>query len=144
MRGAEPMSFQEKSAWGMATLLVVAGLVHLWILISVSQAIGAIAPAPIAIIFTMLVVLGAIGVQLVLAIASPRAALAPEDERERLVTLRANHWSGLMFGACAIFALGHFMVIGDGAMLFHLILGGLILSQIAEYALQITYLRRRI
>lgn len=138
------MSFQEKSAWGMAVLLAAAGLVHLWILVSVSQAIGSTAPAPVAILFVLLVVFGAIGLQLALAIAAPREAVAPEDEREQLVTLRAGHWSGLLFGACAMLALGHFLVSGDGHLLFHLVLGALIVSQIAEYALQIALLRSRV
>lgn len=137
------MSFRERSAWGMSAVLAAAGLFYLWILVAASQAVGATAPAAIAILFTLLVVVGSIAVQLVLAVSSPREASAPADERERLVTFRAGHWSGLVFGIWTIMALGLFMVLGDGNMLFHLILGGLIVSQIAEYALEIMLLRGR-
>jgi len=137
------MSFREKSAWGMAALLAAAGLYYLWILVAASQAMGATAPAAIAILFTLLVVVGSIAVQVVLAISSPKEASAPADERERLVTFRAGHWSGLLFVTWTVLALGFFLVRGDGNMLFHLILGGLIVSQTAEYALEIMLLRGR-
>ncbi len=137
------MSFREKSAWGMSGLLAAAGFFYLWILVAASQASSATAPAAIAILVTLLVVVGSITVQVVLAIASPREASAAADERERLVTIRAGHWSGLLFGTWTILALGLYLVLGDGNMLFHLLLGGLIVSQIAEYALEIVLLRGR-
>jgi len=138
------MSFREKSAWVMAALMAVTGLYYFSIVRSASQALGTTAPAAVAIVFVMLVVIGSIIAQVVLALTSPREASSPADERERLVTQRAGHWSGLLLATCAVTALGHFLVRGDGSMLFHLVMGSLIVSQIAEYAFQIALLRRSV
>lgn len=138
------MSFREKSAWVMAALMAVAGLYYFSIVRAASQALGVTAPAAVVIAFVMLVVIGSIVAQVVLALASPREASAPADERERRVTQRAGHWSGLVLATCAVTALGHFLFCGDGNMLFHLVMGSLIVSQIAEYAFQIVLLRRSV
>lgn len=138
------MSFREKSAWVMATLMLVTGVVYIMMVRNASQALGTTAPAAVAIGFVMLVVIGSIIVHVLLAISSPKEAVAPADERERLVTQRAGHLSGFVLAAGAVSALGHFLVHGDGNMLFHLVMGSLIVSQIAEYALQILLTRRSV
>lgn len=138
------MSFREKSAWAMAALMAITGAYYLSIVRAASQALGETAPAAVAIGFVMLVIIGSIIVQVVLALWSPREASAPADERERLVTQRSGNWSGLVLATCAVTALGYFLVRGDGNMLFHLVVGSLIVSQIAEYAFQIFLLRRSI
>ena len=138
------MSFREKSAWVMSALMAVTGLYYFSSVRSASQALGTTAPAAVAIVFVMLVVIGSIIAQVVLALISPREASATADERERLVAQRAGHWSGLVLASCAVTALGHFLVRGHGYMLFHLITGSLIVSQIAEYAFQIALLRRSV
>ncbi|MCY7271933.1 MAG: hypothetical protein LH485_07790 [Sphingomonas bacterium] len=138
------MSFREKSAWVMAAVMVVTGAFYAIMVRTASQALGTTAPAAVAIGFVMLVVIGSIIVQVVLALSSPREASAPADERERLVTQRAGHWSGLVLAACTVTALGHFLVRGDGNMLFHLVMGSLIVSHIAENAFRISLLRRSV
>ncbi|MCY7279528.1 MAG: hypothetical protein LH610_01275 [Sphingomonas bacterium] len=138
------MSFREKSAWVMAAVMVVTGAFYGIMMRTASQALGTTAPAAMAIGFVMLVVIGSIIVQVVLALSSPREASAPADERERLVTQRAGHWSGLVLATCTVTALGHFLLRGDGNMLFHLVMGSLIVSHIAEYAFQISLLRRSV
>ena len=138
------MSFREKSAWVMVALMVVTGAVYVMMVRNASQALGTTAPAAVAIGFVMLVVIGSVIVQVLLAVTSPKEAVAPADEREALVTQRAGHWSGFVLAAGAVIALGHFLVRGDGNMLFHLVMGSLIVSQIAEYALQILLTRRSV
>ena len=138
------MSFREKSAWVMAALMAVTGFYYFFIVRSASQALGATAPAAVVIALVIFVVIGSIIAQVVLALTSLREASAPADERERQVTQRAGHWSGLVLATCAVAALGHFLVHGDGRMLFHLVMGSLIVSQIAEYAIQIVLLRRSV
>ncbi len=138
------MSFREKSAWVMAALMTITGAVYVMMVRNASQALGTTAPAAVAIGFVMLVVIASIIVQLLLAVMSPKEAVAPADEREALVTQRAGHWSGFVLAAGAVSALGHFLVRGDGNMLFHLVMGSLIVSQIAEYALQILLTRRSV
>ena len=139
------MSFREKSAWVMAALMTVAGVYYLNLVVGTSRELGAIAPpVGIFIAYTVLVVIGSVVAQVVLAISSPREANAPADERERPLLQRAGNWSGLVLGFGAVTSLLYFLVHADGNLLFHMVLGSLIVSQVAEYALQITLLRRSV
>ena len=136
------MSFREKSAWLMALLMTGAGFYYLYLVRGASQALGETAPPLVVIAFILLLVNGAIVGQTILAMCLRKEAAAPADERELLVQERASSWSGLVLAALAVVSLGHFMIWGDGNMLFHLILASLIAAQIAEYAIQILLFRR--
>jgi hypothetical protein len=137
------MSFREISAWVMGALMVVAGLYYVDLYIDASRALGAVPPARgVFIPYTAFVVTAVIVVQIVLASVSPDDTEVPPDERERPLLDRAGNWSGLVLGGLAVCALLHFMHYGDGNALFHLIVGSLIVSQIAEYGLQLILLRR--
>jgi hypothetical protein len=81
-------------------------------------------------------------VQTVLALLTPKQANAPADERERPLLDRAGHWSGYVLAAGALAGLWNYMVHGDGNLMFHIVVGALIASQIAEYAFQIVFFRR--
>jgi hypothetical protein len=111
--------------------------------VAASRELGWAAP-PIAIFipFTLLVVIASVASQTTIAILSPKDASAPADERERPLIDRAGHWSGLVLGAGAVTSLLHFSYHQDGVLLFHSIMGSLILSHVAEYAFQITLIRR--
>lgn len=137
------MSFREKSAWVMAALMTAAGLYYLNLVVGTSRDLGTVAP-PIGIFiaYTVLVVIGSIVAQIVLAVSSPAEAQARADERERPILHRAGSQAGVVLGFGAVTALLFFLVHGDGNLLFHMVLGSLIVSQIAEYALQIVLLRR--
>ena len=136
------MSFREQSAWVMALLMIATGLYYGWSVAAASRAIGATAPAIVVIGYVFWLVVGSIVIQVALALSSPKEATAPADERERSVEQRAGNWSGFVLAAGAVLALGHFLVSGDGNMLFHLVMTSLIVSQIADYSLQILLLRR--
>jgi len=137
------MAFREKSAWVMAALMVAAGLYYLNMALTWSSNAGATAPpAPILTAYVVLVVVGSVVAQATLGMASPRDAHAPADERERPLLDRAGNLSGIVLGFGAIISLLHFLAHGDAYLLFHSIMGSLIISQIAEYALQIVLLRR--
>jgi hypothetical protein len=138
------MSFREKSAWLMALLMTAAGLYYFHLVRRASQALGETAPPTIVVAVIFLVVIGAVAGQTMLALSSRKEANAPADERERLVQQRAGSWSGLVLATGAVLSLGHFMVRGDGNMLFHLIMASLIVAQIADYGFQILLVRRSI
>jgi hypothetical protein len=138
------MSFQVKSAWVMALLLTFAGGVYFVAVREASLAIGATAPAVVVLGFVVLVVVGSFVTHLVLALASPRQASAPTDERDRQVLHRAGHWSSYVLGVGVMLSLGHYLVRGDGNLLFHLTMASLIVAQIAEYGLQIALDRMRL
>ena len=138
------MGYREKSAWVMGLVMAVAGLYYLKLVIDASGQIGATAPPTgILIAYVVLVVVASIIAQATLAtFSSAKEADAPADERERPALDRAGNWSGYVLAAGAITSLGYFLVHDDGLMLFHMIMGSLIVSQIAEYAFQILLLRR--
>jgi len=73
---------------------------------------------------------------------APKEASAPADERERPLLDRAGHRSGLLLGTGAVASLLNFLQHGNGNLLFHMMMGSLILSQLAEYGFQIALLRR--
>jgi hypothetical protein len=137
------MSFREKSAWVMAVLMISAGLYYLDLVLGASRELGAPAP-PVGIFvgYVVVVVIGSVAAQVGLALSAPKEANAPADERERPLLQRAGNWSGLVLGAGAVTALLLYLQHGDGNLLFHTVLGSLIVSQIAEYVFQIILLRR--
>ncbi|MFN3857260.1 MAG: hypothetical protein ACK4RV_05870 [Caulobacter sp.] len=138
------MSFREKSAWVMALLMAGTGLVYAWLVARISSAMGETAPPLAAAVpYVLAVVVGAIVLQTGLALLSPREASAPADERERGIIDRAGHWSGVVLAAGLAVALAHFLIVGDGRMLFHLALGAMIVGQVAEHVLEIALFRRR-
>lgn len=137
------MSFREKSAWAMALLMLASGGVYLWLAFTLRQALGA-APPPLAplVPYVILVVCGSVAVQIILALVSPGDAQAPADERERLIAVRAGHVSGLILATGVVAALGVYIADREGDLLFHLVVGSLIVSQFTEYLLQILGFRR--
>lgn len=137
------MAYREKSAWVMAALMFVTGLFYVNTVVSASLAIGKTAP-PIGIFiaYVFLAVIGSIVVAVALAVTSPKEANAPADERERPALDRAGNISGVVLGVGAITSLLYYLAQGDGNLLFHLIMGSVIVSQISEYVLQIILLRR--
>ncbi|WP_375291857.1 hypothetical protein [Qipengyuania sp.] len=132
------MSFREKSAWVMAMVMIVTGLWYASLVQSAPDApvIGPLLPYVLAVIAI------SIAVQVVLAILSPREASAPLDERERLVAARAGQVAGVVLAVSVVLAGGVYVAFPHGNMLFHHLLGGLILAQIVNYAMQIALLRR--
>ncbi|MFZ1741265.1 MAG: hypothetical protein WAT93_00330 [Pontixanthobacter sp.] len=134
------MSHREKSAWLMAAIMVVTGLVYAWLVARTPEA-PVLAPL---IPYILMVILLAIAGQIVLAIYSPREAQAAADEREKLVIARAGHWSGLTLATAIVLVGGIYIFHPSGIMLFHHVVGALILAQIAEYGFQIFLFRRAI
>lgn len=138
------MPFREKTAWIMAVLLTLAGLKYAESVWSGIRSAGA-APGPdigLIALVTILLVAGAVVAHIIAAAVSPEDANAPEDERDKLVWWRAGNIAGWVLGFTAFAGLWHYYFRSDGDMLFHIIVGGLILGQIAEYAFVIVFYRR--
>ena len=136
------MSFRELSAWVMGVLLCVTGADYLKTYLAAAQADGG-APPPLELFmpYAGVVVVASIIAQIVLAALAPKDADRPPDERERPLLWRAGHWAGLVQGGLCVAAVLYVGHSGNLAILFHLVVGGLIVSQIVEYALQIVFLR---
>lgn len=138
------MSFREKTAWVMMIILIVAGLFYFNLIYKVSVEIGQTAPLipPFVIAYVVLVVVASIVAMIALAISSPSEANAPADEREQALENKAGHWSGYILAIGVITGVLHFGVSGNGNLLAQICFGSLMLSQIAEYGLQIWFYRR--
>jgi hypothetical protein len=134
------VTYREKSAWVMGVLMLAAGLYYLHL--SASELGSGAPPVAIVIPFTILVVVASIVAQTTMAILMPKDASAAADERERPLLDRAGNWSGLVLGAGAVSSILYFAYHPDGELLFHMIMGSLIISQIAGYGFQIGLLRR--
>jgi hypothetical protein len=133
------MAVREIVAWTMTALF---GAVGAFCLFAVLRVGFAAPPNKLAIMASALTVAGAIALEVALAIFFPQQAGAPPDERERLIVARAGHWAGLSFLFGVLPALGHYVVHGDGNIMFHVILLSLIASGVVEYGAQLVLFRR--
>lgn len=132
------MSFKEKSAWVMGAIMLATGIWYAQLVAAAPQApvIGPLIPYVLAVIVLSIIA------QTVLALLSPKEANAPADERERPAIDLAGHWSGVVLGVLAIASCINYIVVPDGTMLFHHIIGAVIVSQLSEYVFQIIFFRR--
>lgn len=136
--------FREKTAWAMALILIGGGAFYFNMVVSATRALGQTAPPFIGFViaYVVVIVIASVVLMTALAIAAPREADAPADEREQIIAHKAGNWSGYVMVVPALGALWHYAVNGDGNMLFHLVFLSLMLGQIAEYVFQIILYRR--
>jgi hypothetical protein len=138
------MPFREKTAWVMMTLLTLTGAFYAWEVAGHAMSIGWAPPPSIKLIFVYvgLVIIGSIVGMTSIAVVTPKEANAPADERDRIISDKAGNWAGYVLALPALAGALVFWVIQDGNILFHAVIAGLMLSQIAEYAFQIWLYRR--
>lgn len=136
------MSFREKSAWAMAAVMVLTGAFYLSIFSAIPAETPAIGQGLALLPYVLAVIVLSIVAQVILAITSPKEANQPADERERVALDRAGNWSGMVLGVAAVCGVMQYFAAGQGHVLLQWIMGGLILSQIAEYLFQIVLFRR--
>ena len=136
------MAFREKSAWAMAAVMGTAGLYYLSLLVGGWRELGAVPPPMTVVPFIILVIVASIVAQVVLAVTDSKNAERPADEREAPIMARAGNWSGLALGAGVVTSLLHYMVHANGDLLFHSVMGSLIVSAIIEEVAMIVLMRR--
>jgi len=138
------MAFREKLAWVMCAVLINAGAYYAGYVLGQGLALQAVPPPSIglAFVYVGLVVAGAIIGASSVALQNTEEANAPADERERIILDRAGNWSGYILGVCAVIGALYFWVLQEGNIMFHCVVAGLMLSQIAEYMFQIVLFRR--
>lgn len=137
------MSFREKSAWVMGAFFLIVLIYYFNQIQPISWRSGTAAPPfrP-AVWLVAVTIVGSIILQSWLASANPREASAPADERERQILAQSSHLSGIVLGVGCIASLLNYLVHGSGDLLFHGIILSLLVSTVAESALQIFYFRR--
>jgi hypothetical protein len=139
----QDLSFREKSAWAMGALVLAITIFYLIDVQPISWRTGEAPPVDRHFIkITIATIVGSILIQGLLAARNPKEADAPADERERLALARAGSLSGFILGFGSIAALMNYLVHPNGDLLFHGILLSLLVSTIAESALQIFFFRR--
>jgi hypothetical protein len=137
------LSFREKSAWAMGALFLVVTLFYIVDVQPISWRTGEAPPVDGHFIkIAIATIVGSIIIQSLLAGRNPKEADAPADEREQLALARAGNLAGFVLGFGSIAALMNYLAHANGDLLFHGILLSLLLSTVAEYALQIYYFRR--
>lgn len=138
------MSFREKSAW--VTLLAMIA-VALFVVTHLPRP-WTLAPEPNAFMFHVLLV--AIGLFVAIEIVahaliawrSPHDALAPKDERERLIALKATRLGAYVY---ALLSLGSVSLIHFGANRIGLascVTLSFVIAEVVNYAARIVYHRR--
>jgi uncharacterized membrane protein len=140
------MSFQEKSAWLMSVALFAGGIFYFRAVADASAALGELAPPNLPTLVTYAVILIVIAVvgHIVIAALAPDDANEAPDEREKRANDRAGHLSGYVLGIGVLLALGVYLFTYDGNVMFYVLFGSLMLSQMAEYGIQVLLLRTRI
>ena len=137
------LSFREKSAWAMGALFLAITAFYLIDVQPISWREGLAPPVDRHFMKIMIAtIVGSIIIQSVLASRNPKEADSPADERERLALARAGNLSGIILGFGSVAALMNYLVHSNGDLLFHGILISLLVSTIAESALQIYFFRR--
>jgi hypothetical protein len=128
----------------MGLILILAGVWYFQRVISQSEALGETAAPNLRFVigYVVLVVLASIFTNILIAVTSGKEADAPADERERAILDKAGHWSGIVLAVGAMAGLWHFGWQQDGNLLFHIVFGSLMASQVAEYAFQLFLFRR--
>ncbi|MCG8418029.1 MAG: hypothetical protein MJE77_08825 [Proteobacteria bacterium] len=133
------MAFQEKSAWIMSLALLLGGLFYFGVVAWMSSQIGELAPPilPLVAVYTVILIIIAIVGHVVIAVFAPKDANTALDERERQIFDRAGHLSGYVVGVGVLLSLGLYLFSYSGNLLFYGVFASLMISQLAEYAIQI-------
>jgi uncharacterized membrane protein YidH (DUF202 family) len=140
------MAFREKSAWVMVAALLVSGALYGQAVLSLSADLEGLVPPNLPLMVTYTIVLVGIAVvgHVVAGISSYREADGAMDEREHRIVERASHLSSYVLGAGVVLALGLYLFTQQGHLLFYLVFASLMLSNLAEYAVQILLFRRSV
>ncbi len=137
------MPFKEKSAWIMLVALLASGGIYALLVVNLSNHAGSLIPPLLPTVFVYTVVLVALAIlgHIVIAVMAPKDANAASDERDKQISAVAGHYSSVLLGVGVLMFLGIYLFSYNGHLLFYGIFGSLMLSQIAEYALQIKFYR---
>jgi len=138
------MSFREKSAWiSLLLYLGIYGFYFSRVAMAVTRGqadgghfMGLFAESVIAFVVATIVL------TVVAAVTAPKDAEAPEDEREKLITLRANSNSGYVLATCVILVIGVLFYGADDFLTINLLFFSLVLSEVCKVATQIVLHRR--
>ena len=137
------MSFREKSAWvSFATILVVFGA-YFWNVIRVlGGQVEFRAAYALSVALLVAFVVLEIVLHIVLAIQAPKEALAPRDERERLIEMRATRVAFQVLVVGALAGVGMLHVTTSAWRMAQVVLLAVVVAELVKFGGQILYVRR--
>ena|SRR5665213_2765804 len=138
------MSFREKSAW--ISLLAYLGIYGFYFAKVGSALMRGDADgtpffalfAQSVVLFVLVIIIGTV----IAAVMAPKDAQAPEDERERLITLKANSASGYVLATGVVLAIGVIFYGVKDFLVINLLFFTLVVSEIYKNVMQIVLYRR--
>lgn len=145
-RKAMQMSFREKSAWVSLAAFAAGFLVYLLNIVRVAFGQRSMPPLAEVMLLTTLIV-GAVALQAVIALRSPKEARTPKDERERLIDLKATRPAFFVLVGSAFASIGtvHLPIAGARVHLKLLMLAVMLsitAAGVVKFATQVTLYRR--
>lgn len=138
------MSFREKSAWiSLLAYLAIYGFYFANVAGALlrGEADGAHFLGLLSKSVVLFVVV-TVGLTIAVAIWAPKEAQAPEDEREKLIKLRANSASGYVLAAGVVLAIGALYFDATSFLVINLLFFALVVSEVFRIAAQIVLTRR--
>lgn len=138
------ISFHEKSAWIMGGLLAIIGSWYARSVVSASLEAGEVVGPDIKLISlaTAGLIIASIVSHVIVSVINAEDADDTVDERDSQILNKSGNISGYVLGVGVFAGLWHYFFQQDGNLLFHILVGSLILAQIADYALKIVFYRR--
>ena len=138
------MSFREKSAW--ITFVLILGAFGTYFLNVAAHLLSPAYPHynnfSLFIGLLVAIVVLEIVLHLLAAARSPQDASTPEDERERLIALKATRPAFFVLVAGALLAIGTIHLGADSGLLVHAVLFAIWIAELTRYGAQIYYYRR--
>lgn len=136
------MTYQEKGAWLMLAILSLVYGIYAWQIYQMGGLDQVPRPlAWIAILATTIVLAVSLTLgHILLAIFGPKNAMEPEDERIKLINLRAEKIGSMALGACMVFIMLVSMARGD-VLMAHMALASLIICELVTHICVVTFFR---
>ncbi len=137
------MSFKEKST---AAMLVVMVALYGWYFTKVmTQAtdgsVDSIVYKPLLVGLVVLLVVGAIVAHIVIVAVAPNAS-DEEDERDRLIEMRADQVSGYVLAVGTFVGLWLALVDAEAFWIVHALVAGLVVSEVVKNSMMLVAYRR--
>lgn len=140
------MPFREKSAW--ISLLLYLGIYGFYFTqVATALTRGEADGTHFLALFgqsVVMFVIATIVLTVVAAVWAPKDAQAPKDEREKLITLKANSASGYVLSASVVLVIGVLFYGADDFLTINLLFFALVASEIYKTATQLVLYRRGI
>ncbi len=137
------MSYREKSAWiALITYAVVFGFYFfaLWQAWDEAYARGLTIGLTIGAVVMLVII--AVTLQTVIALFSPKEAIAPADERETMIDLKAERISSYVLSVGVVLLIGGLLASVNGILVAVLLQASLVISELTKSIAQIVYFRR--